>query len=299
MNPLSFALSHETEHDQATGEFLDSFRMYVNEISRHPVLSKNEEMKIAEQAFLYKDPTAEQKLVTANLRLVVKIALQHSHFRPNLLDLIQEGNIGLMRAVKKYDPARGTRFSTYAAFWIRAYILKYLMDDRSLVKIGTKETQRKLFYGLNKQKDKLRKSGLDASADRLAETLGVAVEDIEDMERRLYNADVSLHEPVSIDGDSLMDTMSTGEDIEEEMGERHERELVGSWLHEFKKQLSERDRFILDNRIMSDDPMTLREIGDRFQVSRESIRQTQCRISSTLMKTLKSKAVQFGLGQFN
>ena len=173
-------------------ETRDPFRMYIREISRHSILSKEEELEVAERIRLHKDKEAEQRLVTGNLRLVVKIALQYSNFEPNLLDLVQEGNVGLLRAVGKYDSLRGTRFSTYASFWIRAYILKYIMDSRSLVKIGTKDTQRKLFFSLNKEREKLEKVGIVPSAQILAENLDVTTSDVEDMEMRLRNADVSL-----------------------------------------------------------------------------------------------------------
>ena len=291
MNPIHFSHASETEHDQTATDLFDPFRMYVHEIAKHPVLSKDEEREIAERMRVHKDREAEQRLITGNLRLVVKIALQYSRYQPNLLDLIQEGNLGLVRAVNKYDPERGTRFSTYASFWIRAYILKYLMDSRSLVKIGTNDTGRKLFYGLKKEKDRLEKSGLEASSEILAEALGVSTADVEDMELRLYNGDVSLEEPCGIEGDPLMDTISSGEDVEEKVAEWQELELVGQWLGNFKERLSDKERFILENRIMAEDPMTLREIGERFNTSRESVRQTQVKVSKTLVRTLRSNVV--------
>jgi RNA polymerase sigma-32 factor len=275
--------------DTEAGETFDAFRMYVREIARHDILSRDEEAQITGKITLG-DRQAEQRLITANLRLVVKIALQYSHFQPNLLDLVQEGNMGLVRAVKKYDPAKGTRFSTYASFWIRAFILKYLMDDRSLVKMGTKDSQRKIFFGLAKMKEKLEKGGLEASPSLIAEGLGVDQADVEEMEQRLYNSDVSLDEPLTSEGDSLMDTLSSGEDVEEEVADYQERELVGQWLGDFKARLSDKERYILENRIMSEEPLTLRDIGDRFHVSRESVRQMQTRISRTLVGTLRSRA---------
>jgi RNA polymerase sigma-32 factor len=275
--------------DTEAGENFDAFRMYVREIARHDILTRDEEERITGRITLG-DRQAEQRLITANLRLVVKIALQYSHFQPNLLDLVQEGNMGLVRAVKKYDPTKGTRFSTYASFWIRAFILKYLMDDRSLVKMGTKDSQRKIFFGLAKMKEKLEKGGLEASPSLIAEGLGVDQADVEEMEQRLYNSDVSLDEPLTSEGDSLMDTLSSGEDVEGEVADYQERELVGQWLGDFKARLSDKERYILENRIMSEEPLTLRDIGDRFHVSRESVRQMQTRISRTLVGTLRSRA---------
>jgi RNA polymerase sigma-32 factor len=273
-------------------EVRDPFKIYVHEISKHSILTKEEEAEVAERIRLCKDKDAEAKLVTSNLRLVVKIALQYSNFEPNLLDLVQEGNVGLLRAVKKYDCERGTRFSTYASFWIRAYMLKYIMDTRSLVKIGTKDTQRKLFFSLNKERERLERLGTTPSSKLLAENLDVSAADIEDMEMRLCNNDVSLEEPRHEDGESLMDTISSGEDIEEKVAEKEKREILARRIGEFKKLLSEKERFILEKRILAEEPITLREIGDRFNTSRESIRQMQAKISKSLVRNLKASPLR-------
>jgi len=265
----------------------DPFRMYLYEISKHSVLSKEEEREVAKRIRMH-DKEAEQALVVANLRLVVKIALDYYSYHLNILDLIQEGNVGLLRAVQKFDPERGTRFSTYASFWIRAYILKYLMDSWSIVKIGTKDSQRKLFYGLNKEKEKLEKAGIDPSTRILAENLDVSPDDIEDMEKRLYNGDVSLEDPLYGGGEDVMDTIGTGEDIEETVAEKEKKEMLQNKLMEFKKLLNEKERFILKHRIMAEEPITLREIGERFHTSRESIRQLQSKISRNLTKNLRA-----------
>jgi RNA polymerase sigma-32 factor len=265
----------------------DPFRMYLYEISKHSVLSKEEEREVAKRIRMH-DKEAEQALVVANLRLVVKIALDYYSYHLNILDLIQEGNVGLLRAVQKFDPERGTRFSTYASFWIRAYILKYLMDSWSIVKIGTKDSQRKLFYGLNKEKEKLEKAGIDPSTRILAENLDVSPDDIEYMEKRLYNGDVSLEDPLYGGGEDVMDTIGTGEDIEETVAEKEKKEMLQNKLMEFKKLLNEKERFILKHRIMAEEPITLREIGERFHTSRESIRQLQSKISRNLTKNLRA-----------
>ncbi len=280
--------SIESQNGKETSERPDPFRMYLHEISKHPILTKEEEREIAYRICRFQDKSAEQRLVVANLRLVVKIALDYYSYHLNVLDLIQEGNVGLLRAVRKFDPGRGTRFSTYASFWIRAYILKYLMDSWSIVKVGTKDSQRKLFYGLNKEKEKLEKSGTTPSAEVLAHHLDVTPGDIEEMERRLYNGDVSLEDQMFGSNEEVMDTLSTDEDIEETVAEKEKREMVRKKLVEFKKLLNEKERYILDHRIMAEDPVTLREIGEHFNTSRESVRQLQTKITRNLTRNLRA-----------
>jgi RNA polymerase sigma-32 factor len=249
-----------TEPEPETPEAGDPFRAYLHEVSKHPLMTREEEREMAQRVRMEGDKDARQRMVLANLRLVVKIAFDYrSHL--NILDLIQEGNMGLMRAVGKYDPEKGTRFSTYASFWIRAYMLKYLMDSWSMVKIGTKDSQRRLFYGLNRERKKLERSGIIPSADVLADNLKVDSADIEDMEQRLYHGDVSLEAPQHGDGNPLMDTIGSGEDIEEALIEKDYTEMLHKKLGDFKKQLNEKECFILDNRIMAENPLTLREIG--------------------------------------
>jgi len=272
-------------------ERTDSFRLYLQEISKHPVLTKDKEREIAERIRVFNDKKAEQELIVANLRLVVKIALDYYSYHLNILDLIQEGNIGLLRAVQKYDVTRGTRFSTYASFWIRAYVLKYLMDSWSIVKVGTKDSQRKLFYGLNKEKEKLEKLGITPSAQILADNLDVSEADIEDMEKRLHNGDISLEDQLFDGGEEVMDTLSTDENIEETVSDKETRELLRKKLDEFKAMLSEKERFVLEHRIMAEEPITLREIGERFNTSRESVRQLQTKITRNLTRNLKAAVV--------
>ena len=287
MKPATSIDSIPTWPTPETSEVLDPIRFYLREISKYPLMTKEEEREMAERVRMKGDKAAEQKLVLASLRLVVKIARDY-HSRLNMLDLIQEGNMGLIYAVRKYDPQKETRFSTYASFWIRAYMLKYLMDSWSMVKIGTKDSQRKLFYRLNREKDKLERSGIIPSDDLLADNLEVSIAEIEDMEMRLRNRDVSLEASPHGDGDPLMDTIGSGEDIERTLIEKDITEMLHKRLGDFKKQLNEKQRFILDNRIMAEDPLTLSEIGKRFNASRESIRQAQAKISRNLIKHLRS-----------
>ncbi len=279
--------SISSEPECETSEVRNSFRAYLHEISKHPLMTKEEERQMAQRVRMEGDKDAGKRMVLANLRLVVKIALDyHSHL--DILDLIQEGSVGLVHAVRKYDPERGTRFSTYASFWIRAYMLKYLMDSWSMIKIGTRNAQRKLFYSLNREKERLERSGVIPSADVLAENLQVSSADIEDMEQRLYHGDLSLEAPQYGDGGLLVDMIGSGEDIEEILIEKDYMEVLQKRLGHFKEQLNVKECFIFDNRIMAEDPLTLREVGERFSVSRESVRQIQAKISRNLAKNLRS-----------
>ena len=279
-----------SEPESETPEGRDPISVYLHDVSKHHLTTREEEREMARRVRMEGNEDAEQRMVLANLRLVVKIARDyHSHL--NILDLIQEGNIGLMHAVGKYDPEKGTRFSTYASFWIRAYMLKHLMDSWSMVKIGTKDTYRKLFYSLNREKKRLEKSGIIPSAEVLADNLKVSTADIEDMEQRLYHGDVSLEAPQHEDGDALIDTIGSGEDIEETLIEKDYTEILHKRLEDFKKQLNEKECFIFDNRIMAENPLTLREIGERFNTSRERVRQIQMKISRNLVKKLRSSEI--------
>ncbi len=283
--------STPTEPESETSEVRDPFTVYLHEVSKYHLMTREEEREMAQRVRREGDKDAGQRMVLANLRLVVKIALDYRN-HVNLLDLIQEGNVGLVRAVGKYDPERGTRFSTYASFWIRAYMLKYLMDSWSMVKIGTKDSQRKLFYSLNREKEKLERSGIIPSTEVLAGKLKVDSADIEDMEQRLYHGDVSLEAPQHGDGNPLMDTIGSGEDIEETLIEKDYTEMLHKKLGDFKKQLNEKECFILDNRIMAENPLTLKEIGERFNTSRESVRQIQVKISRNLASNLRSSDIR-------
>jgi RNA polymerase sigma-32 factor len=283
------SISSEPESD--TSEVCDPVSAYLHEVSKYPLMTREEEREMAQRVGGEGDKNAGQRMVLANLRLVVKIAFDYrSHL--DLLDLIQEGNMGLVHAVGKYDPERGTRFSTYASFWIRAYMLKYLMNSWSVVKIGTKDSQRRLFYSLAREKEKLEKSGIIPSTEVLADNLKVSSADIEDMEQRLHHGDVSLEAPQHGDGDPLMDTIGSGEDIEETLIEKDYTEMLHGRLGDFKKRLNEKECFILDNRIVAEDPLTLREIGEHFNTSRESIRQIQAKILRDLARNLKSSEIR-------
>jgi RNA polymerase sigma-32 factor len=257
----------------------DPLKKYLSEVSRYAVLSRDDELDLANKVFNQQDRDAAQKLVISNLRLVVKIALEYYNTYLNILDLIQEGNVGLLHAVRKYNPYKGTRFSTYASFWIRANILKYIMDSWSLVKVGTTQGQRKLFYRLNKEKQKLEALGVYPSPKVLAANLDVKEEEVEDMQKRLAYTDVSLELPLHEESDdTIMDMLKTDENVEEVVAEKERSELLAKKVLEFKSTLNEKEIFIFDSRVMAEEPLTLQDIGAKFQISRERVRQIENRV---------------------
>jgi RNA polymerase sigma-32 factor len=187
--------------------------------------------------------------------------------------------VGLLHAVRKYNPYKGTRFSTYASFWIRAYILKHIMDSWSIVKVGTTQSQRKLFYRLNKEKKKLEAAGVIPVPQLLAGTLDVKTEEVEDMEKRLAYTDTSLDHPLYDEGEeTLMDVIQGSENIEEIVTSKEKKEILEQKVAEFKKILNDKELLIFEKRIMAEEPMTLQEIGERFKISRERVRQIENRV---------------------
>jgi RNA polymerase sigma-32 factor len=254
----------------------DVMNTYLLEVSKYPVLTREEEFEVSQRVFDEDDRNAAERLVVSNLRLVVKIALEYYNTYSNVLDLIQEGNIGLLRAVKKYNPHKGTKFATYAAFWIRAFILKYIMDSWSLVKVGTTQDQRKLFYRLNKEKRRLETLGVYPTPKLLAGTLDVKEKEVVNMEKRLALADVSLEAPISDESDdTVMDTMKSDINVEEIVEEREKVEVIAKKVLEFKRTISDKESFILDHRVMAEEPSTLQEIGETLNISRERVRQIE------------------------
>ena len=274
----------------------DPLKKYLSEVSKYPVLTREEELEVSTKVFRDHDKVAAQKLAISNLKLVVKIALEYYNTYLNILDLIQEGNVGLLHAVKKYNPYKGTKFSTYASFWIRAYILKYIMDSWSLVKVGTTQGQRKLFYRLNKEKQKLEALGVYPSPKLLAATLDVKEDEVEDMEKRLAYTDISLETPVHDESDdTIMDMIKSGENVEEVVAEKQKSEIIAKKVAEFKKTLNDKELYIFEQRIMAEESSTLQEIGSQFNISRERVRQIENRVLKKFKERFKGEIADLDL----
>jgi RNA polymerase sigma-32 factor len=263
----------------------DPLAAYMADVRRFPLLTPEEEKELAVKVQEGEDPEAAYRLVTANLRLVVKIAFKYQRFYKNVLDLIQEGNIGLMQAVKKYDPYRGVRLSSYARYWIRAYIMYFLLANHRLVKVGTTQAQRKLFYNLSKETKKLQDQGFDATPKLLAERLNVEEREVIEMSERLSARDASLDAP--IDGDTsrtlagVLPSSAPTPDVQ--VANEDYKERVNVILRDFGSKLTdEREVTLWNQRIMSTDPLTLGEVGNIFGFSRERARQIEARIKGRL-----------------
>jgi len=271
----------------------DTLDLYIVEINRFPILTADEEFKLAVQFKKHKDLKAAEKLVTANLRFVVKIAYEYNNYGIKLVDLIQEGNIGLMHAVKKFDPYKGFRLISYAVWWIRAYIQNFIIRSWSMVKIGTTQAQRKLFFKLNQVKNKLQAlSQKNPDLKEVADLLNVKEREIEDMDRRLSNRDLSLDVSINDEGETtyLDHLVYEGESQEETLIRKEEKSLVRRDIAGALARLNERESYIVKHRIMSDKPETLQEIGDRFKITRERARQ----IEQEALKKLRKALPYFG-----
>jgi RNA polymerase sigma-32 factor len=274
------------------------------EVARHPVLTREEEHELALRYRDTGDVSAAYRLVASNLRLVVKIAHEYRRAAFQLLDLVQEGNLGLMQAVKKYDPMKGVKLSSYAAWWIRAYIIRFIMDNWRLVKLGTTQAQRKLFFNLSKERERLLARGIDPTPQLLARNLDVEVGEVDEMAARMAADDLSLDTPAQPDDEGR------GARLERLTADRAPRADVALGDEElkrlFREQLAaftatvtdERERFILEHRLIPPEgvePLTLQEVGDRWQLTRERARQIEARLTGRLREHLRREIPDFEL----
>jgi len=257
---------------------------YLAEIRRFSPLSKEDEHAAAVRFHETKSPEAAYTLVSGSLWLVVKIARDYERVARNVLDLIQEGNIGLMEAVRNFDPYRGVRFPSYAVWWIRAYIIRYIIANWRMVKIGTTQAQRKLFFNLKKESDRLEREGIYPSTKLLAERLNVKEGEVVEMSQRLGGSDMSFDAPLQDDGDStLLSVMpSSSESIEETLAKKQLQETLSDSIAAFEQQLSDKEKRIFKGRIVSEDKETLQEISDALSLSKERVRQIENKLRDRL-----------------
>jgi RNA polymerase sigma-32 factor len=299
--PMGATLPVRVEHDLSRA---DALQRYMAEVARHPLLTREEEHDLAARYVQTRDPHLAYKLVTANLRLVVKIAHEYRRAAFSLLDLVQEGNVGLMHAVQKYDPFRGVKLSSYAAWWIRAYILRYLMDNWRMVKLGTTQAQRKLFFNLRKEQEKLLAQGIEAAPKQLAERLDVSEDEVRELDQRLGNDEFSIDAPTAAsgpDGESRQThgdrLVQGGAPVDEQLADEELRTIFKEKLAAFGKTLTaDKDRFLFENRIApaeDKEQLTLQQIGDSWGVTRERARQLEARLTERLKEYLRKELPDF------
>jgi RNA polymerase sigma-32 factor len=266
----------------------DPLRAYLAEISKFAPLDRDEERELAENYRRTGDKEAAYRLVTSHLKLVVRIAMIYYKVYRNILDLIQEGNLGLLQAVERFDPERGARLKTYAAWWIKAYILKFLLDNTRMVKIGTTNARRKILMNLNREKRELEARGIVPTYRLLAENLGVDERDLKEVEQGMTGADISLDAPLENDGNgSYIDTLRLMEhSVDEKIARGEFRELLEKKLRDFAASLTERDREIMTRRLTADEPETLQSIADRYGVTREAVRVAEKKLVARLKQYL-------------
>jgi RNA polymerase sigma-32 factor len=265
---------------------------YLQEISQYELLSREETDELATRFRETGDQDAAYRLVSSNLRLVVKIAMDfQKYWMQNFMDLIQEGNVGLVQATKKFDPYRGVKFSYYAAYWIRAYVLKFIMDNWRLVKIGTTQAQRKLFFSLNKERKLLESQGFDAEPKLLAQRLSVKEREVVEMSQRMDSWDVSLESPVRSDSDDEQKNFipNEGPGIESMVAGKEMKVKLAELLDILKKKLNDKEKMILDKRLLTDEPLTLQNIADSFGISRERVRQIEVNLLKKMRKFFEAE----------
>ncbi len=292
-----FTLPARPTSDESGLERVDALTRYTAELANHPPISREEEHALAVRFQDHGDAEAGQRLVLSNLRLVVKIAMEYRRAWTQVLDLIQEGNVGLVKAVERFDPYAGTKLSTYAAYWIRAYVLKYLLDNIRMVRLGTTRAQRKLFFRLNKEKRALEAEGFKVEPKMIAERLDVSEEDVIEMEQRLSGSDLSMEAPARRDdeGGASFGDFVRAESVsaEDAVGDAELRQVFLEQVDAFRETLDEREQKIVTERLLSDEPRTLAEIGEDLGVTRERVRQLEARIVERLREHLREKLVDF------
>jgi RNA polymerase sigma-32 factor len=271
----------------------DPLRHYLFEISKYEPLTQEEEQRLARLFRDEQDLSAARRLVTSNLKLVVKIAFLYNKVYANLMDLIQEGNIGLLQAVKKFDPDRGARLPTYASWWIKAYIIKFILDNFRIVKVGTTNDRRKVLLNLRKEKRRLEGQGITATSRILADALDVSEDDVIAVQKSIEAHDISLDEKVSDDSNLyFLETLaSTEELIDDRLAAGELKQFIDDRFKEFASTLSEKDKTILQERLIAEEPLTLQAIADKFGVTREAIRISEKKLVERI-KTYMQKALQ-------
>ena len=268
---------------------------YLVEVRRYPFLTKEEELRLFHEYRVKGRQDAAVKLILANLRVSIAIASEYGHVGIDQMDLIQEGNVGLLQAMKKFDPTKNVRFYAYAAWWVRAFMLRYLVNNFRLVKIGTTQEQRKLFFNLRKEKAKLEQQGFIPDPKLIADRLQVRERDVVEMDQRLGSWELSLDQPMTDDGEGTFYDLlpSPQRGVDEQLADNQLRVIFRKKLGEFAKTLNEREEDILRNRLLSETPITLEELGKKYSITKERSRQLEAKIIKRLREFMKNELKDF------
>jgi RNA polymerase sigma-32 factor len=268
---------------------------YLAEIRRYPFLSKEEELQLFHEYQQLGTREAAVKLILANLRVCVAIASEYGLAGIDQMDLIQEGNVGLLQAMKKFDPTKNVRFYAYAAWWVRAYILRYLLNNFRLVRIGTTQEQRRLFYNLRREKANLERQGYVPDPKLLADRLHVRERDVVEMDQRLGNWELSLDQPMTEDGEGTFHDLlpSAQTPIDDQLADTQLRVIFRQKLAEFAHTVTEREEDILRNRLLSETPVTLEDLGKKYKITKERTRQLEAKIIKKLREFMKKDILDF------
>jgi RNA polymerase sigma-32 factor len=286
--------SYQTESQDSLSR--DALQVYLQQIKDYKLLNREEEVELARRVYENNDEEAVNQLVTSNLRLVAKIAMDfRRYWAKNVLDLIQEGNLGLVQAARKFDPNRGVKFSYYASFWIKAYMWKFIMDNWKLVKIGTTQSQRKLFFNLARERNRLKAFGFIPEPKLVAKRLDVKEEEVVEMTQRLEGSELSLSTPRGEDSRETYEAFlkDPAQPIDDRLSEKQRQVIFLEKLKEFRERLTEREADIFDKRIMAEEPHILQELGDKYHISRERVRQIQEKIIKNIKRWSEEEIPNF------
>lgn len=274
---------------------VDPLKRYLNEVHSYPMLSEQEEIDLFERYRGKGDVEAAKKLVLTHLRLVTRIAFEYRTAYFNVLDLIQEGNVGLLKAVKQFDPTKGARLGHYAQWWIRSYILKFILDNFRLIKLGTTKAQKKLFFNLMREKSRIEAMGYEATPESLAKQLGVSKAQVVEMDRRLTQPEYRLEAPVGKhEGREaiLADFIPVDEQkVDEIMADRQTQDILKDKLKVFATSLNEREKKIFEERLLAELPLTLQEIANEYGITKERVRQIEERLLSRLKRSFEESGL--------
>ena len=267
---------------------LNPIQLYLKQISQYPILKKEEELALSQKFYETKDPQIAKILAQSNLRFVVKIAAEYTRFGARLIDMVQEGNIGLLHAIKEFNPYKGVRLITYAVWWIRGYIQEYLMRQYSMVRIGTNAKQKKLFYLLKKQHEQLQQLSPEEGVKLITHMGDFKKQEVQAMQQRLSNRDLSLDQPASDGNYSLLDQHSEGTEnnMEDQINFQQQRQIMHKGIDKLRPSLNNKEVFVLEHRLLASEPLTLQEIGQKFSITREAVRQIESRLIQKIRQAL-------------